>query len=1107
MSTTPSPAAPPHHRQISLTPGARVSTPTTTPSTSGLGFSSLSDESIWKRLSDAGFSEESIKRRDKAALIAYIASLEAEIYDLQHNMGLLILESKDWVSKCEQAKLSTESVEVTRKRDRAALSSALAEAGKREDNLKKALGIQKQCVESLEKTLHEMRAECAEVKVSAENKMVEARHMIDDAEKKYAEAETKLHAAELAQADATRYQRAAERKLLEVEAREEDLRRRSLLFKSEHDVKEKENALQRQSLSERNKALNELQGRLAIEKDRLEKKEADVLDKLQELSCREKELRAAEESLSTDRRNLMLEKSSLEYDKASISEREKAVIEKEALLDKRDKELLISQEKLATKEHDNAEKLRIEHENALKLRTAELEAQLERRRKLVEEEIDAKRRTWELKELDLKHREEIILEKELELDVQMRTLASKDKDIMERLAVVKERLNIVEKAEKEVELKKLQVEKEKEEAHHSSLTMQKSLHALEARKEEIIIAETDLQIMKSETSELLILETRLKEEIDLVRTQKLELEAEADKLKIEKSQFEMEWELIDEKREELRLEEERIAKEKLANSNYLKEERESLKMERDKIRDQYRQDLQSLCSEYAANLEGLERKHSESLAQIQQERSDMLLEFEVKKRELEDKVSKRHEEIESYLMEKEKAIEEEKKNELQYISCLKENLKKEREQLTLDMKRLEVERVQISLDRERRDKEWAELNNLIEELKVQRQKLKKHRELLHADRGEIYAEIEHLKKLENSKIPSGEIVVHEQPGQDLSNLETQATPCFESQSMTHGLRLGSEGYIAEDGMNNNMHCVQGLQSSSRSTSSISWFKRWVLQRSMDEPSSGNDDRVPDSGSGDEGLRLDGKDYTEKGTLSMEHLHYPDTNKDGGRFSEKADSDEPKIIHEVPSSTGNAKELHDLEKDMIYLSDNSLHASQTPSSRKRSIEISSEPPATSDEDPKQNKKRKQVHDTLPAGLDDVVTSLSQSRGNLESAEFLPDDITAAQELNPDIIEVLAEKAKAHPVSLEDLDLVSKLEVLDDGKSSQAKHGAIRLLIEESTVVEEQYLVNDKEASLPTEGPDGNNSKGEVQNNAKFDERENTKEAKEGVTTRSRSKQQL
>lgn len=41
--------------------------------------SPLSDETLWKRLGDAGFDEDSIKRRDKAALIAYIAKLEAEV--------------------------------------------------------------------------------------------------------------------------------------------------------------------------------------------------------------------------------------------------------------------------------------------------------------------------------------------------------------------------------------------------------------------------------------------------------------------------------------------------------------------------------------------------------------------------------------------------------------------------------------------------------------------------------------------------------------------------------------------------------------------------------------------------------------------------------------------------------------------------------------------------------------------------------------------------------------------------------------------------------------------------------------------------------------------
>ena len=54
-------------KHLSITPGSRVLR------------SPLSDEQIWKRLRDAGFDEESIKHKDKAALIAYIAKLEAEV--------------------------------------------------------------------------------------------------------------------------------------------------------------------------------------------------------------------------------------------------------------------------------------------------------------------------------------------------------------------------------------------------------------------------------------------------------------------------------------------------------------------------------------------------------------------------------------------------------------------------------------------------------------------------------------------------------------------------------------------------------------------------------------------------------------------------------------------------------------------------------------------------------------------------------------------------------------------------------------------------------------------------------------------------------------------
>lgn len=57
--------------------------------------------------------------------------------------------------------------------------------------------------------------------------------MMEDAQQRLTEADAKLHAAESLQAEASRYHSAAERKLQEVEAREDGLRRRMLAFKSE----------------------------------------------------------------------------------------------------------------------------------------------------------------------------------------------------------------------------------------------------------------------------------------------------------------------------------------------------------------------------------------------------------------------------------------------------------------------------------------------------------------------------------------------------------------------------------------------------------------------------------------------------------------------------------------------------------------------------------------------------------------------------------------------------------------------------------------------------------------------------------------------------------
>ncbi|KAJ9177413.1 hypothetical protein P3X46_012635 [Hevea brasiliensis] len=668
-----SPVTPSTGRPLSITPGARVlKTP-------------LSDETIWKRLKEVGFDEDSIRIRDKAALIAYIAKLESEIFDLQHHTGLLILERNDFTSKYEQIKASSEAAELKQKHDQAAHLSALAGAIKREESLKKALGAEKECMTSIEKALHEMRAESAETKFAAECKLADARSMVEDAQKKYMDSEAKLLAAE-----ASQYRRAAERKLQEVEAREDDLGRCVTAFEAD----------------ERRKVLQQEHERLLDGQALLNQREDYVASKCQELNRLEKELENSKTRIEKELRDLHDKISNLELTVASLTQREAAVIEREALLNKREQELLDFQEKLTGKESVEIQKVIANHVIVLKTRKSELEAELEMNCKLVEDEIEAKRRAWELRE-------------EHDLEVQSRTLADEEKDVAQKMNILDERERSLIAAEKDSELRRALLQQEKEEINKIKLEFQESLNSLEDKKKQIDCAKEKLETMACETNELSVLEMKLKEEVDMVRAQKFELMAEEDRLKVEKATFETEWELIDEKREELQMEAEHIVEVRQAVCRLLKDEWDSLILEKETIREQHKRDVESLNHEREEFMNKMEYEHLVWFNKIQKEHTDFLLGIEMQKRELENSIEKRREEIESYLRDQEKAFEIEKKIELQHIVSLKEKAAKELEQVRFELKKLDSERTVINLDRERRDREWAVLNKSIEELKDQ----------------------------------------------------------------------------------------------------------------------------------------------------------------------------------------------------------------------------------------------------------------------------------------------------------------------------------------------------------------------------------------------------
>ncbi|XP_062005257.1 protein CROWDED NUCLEI 4 [Rosa rugosa] len=970
-------------RGLSITPGSRILQ------------SPVSDEAIWKRLKEAGFDEESIKRRDKAALIAYIAKLEAEIFDHQHHMGLLIMEKKRLDSDYEQLKASSETAELRYNRDQAAHASALAEAKKREERLKKALGVKEECIASIEKSMHEMRAESAETKVAAECKLAEARNILEDAQKKFTEAEGKLLLAESLQAEASRYHRVAERKMVEVEAREDDLRRNILSFKTDCDEKEKEMSLERKSLSERQKSLQQEQDRLLDAQALLNQREDIIFGRSQDLNRLEKELEDLKLNIEEERKALNDQKFNVELTETSLANREEALTRREALLNKKEQELLVFQEKLASKESDEIKKAVAIHEVGLRKKKSEFDAELEVKCKLVEAEIETKRRAWELREVDLNHREDLLCEKEYDVEVQMRSLMEREKDVSERSNLVEEKEKSLRATEMELEQNNLLLQKEKEENIKLKLELQNSLDSLEEKKKQLECSRQEFEVLKTETSELSDLEMKLKEEVDLVRAQKQELMAEAEKLAVEKAKFESEWESLDDKREMLRKEAECVAEERLAFSKFIKEEHDKLKQEKDEMWDQYKRDAELLVVERQDFMNKMTRERSELFSKMQQEHADFLLEIDTRRRELENCIDKKHEELECSLKEKEMVFEQEKKNQLEYISSLNEKAAKEMEEVSLERKRLETERVEINVDRERRNQEWAELNNSIEELKIQREKLKKQRELLHADSEEIHRQIEHLKELESLKAA---LDAEMQRSDSVpSNPETSTRYLKQATSIQEGDPNSQDKVNVADSSNPSMlKAVLSPPSSARFT----WLKRCteLVFKQSPEKQQLKYEESPVISRKEAGLKV-----TEQMETSSKYdgHRYMGNGHSSRSFSKRQNAfGEPKVIVEVPVGE-NVKATNNSDYESTHDSESAgercaplISKKVVPGGRKRRVEKSSSNDCF---DPvletRQNiKKRRQEVDTVDSS-DRAITHCTvstQTKVPEQQLESLPSD---------------------------------------------------------------------------------------------------------------------
>nr|GMD55307.1 protein CROWDED NUCLEI 1-like [Ipomoea batatas] len=675
-----------------------------------------------------------------------VAKLETELFEYQYNMGLLLIEKKEWTTKYEEVKHALEEANDSYKREREANSIAISEAEKREDSLRKALGVEKQCVLDLEKALREMRSEYAEIKFTADSKLAEANALVTSVEEKSLEVEAKLHAADAKLAEASRKSSEVERKLHELKTQENALRRERSSFNVERESHESTLSKQREDLREWERKLQEGEERLADGRRLLNQREqrANEADKI--MTQKQTELEASQRKIDTANSVLNEKEEDISRRLAGLSLKEKEIDEMRKSLDLKEKKLHELEEKLDAKEREEIQKLVDEHKATLDAKEEEFKLEMKQRRESQDEELKSKVIELEKKEAEIYHMEEKVKKREQALEKKSEKVKEKEKDLESKLKALKEREKSVKVEEKNLANERKQILSDKDELIALQAELENVRADIEKSQLKLNEDQEQLKITEAERLELTRLQSELKQETDKCRLQQDLLLKETEDLKKEREKFEKEWDELDVKRAEIKKELEELNEQKRSFEKLKRSEEE--RMNKEKIETEYyvNRELEALKVARESFSASMDHEKSVLDEKLQNERSQLIHDFELRKSKLEADMQKKQEEMESGLLEREKLFEDHRERELNNINYLREVARRDMEELKLERSRLQKEKQEISANKEHLEEQQLEMRRDIDALVALSSKLKAQRVAFLKEREQF---VEFIKKQEN----------------------------------------------------------------------------------------------------------------------------------------------------------------------------------------------------------------------------------------------------------------------------------------------------------------------------------------------------------------------